>query len=95
MFRILKKYKLSGLRKIYTGLQYTMMKEAPGLAMYFGGFHVCMMDLFGEKDRENASIVSQVCSAFIAGLIYNLWGYPFDTMKTNVQSGKATVKSLI
>jgi hypothetical protein len=35
-----------------------------------------------------------VGSAFIAGLIYNLWGYPFDTMKTNVQSGKSTVKSL-
>lgn len=63
--------------------------------MYFGGFHVCMMDLFGEKDRENAKITSQVGSAFIAGLIYNLWGYPFDTMKTNVQSGKSTVKSLI
>lgn len=71
------------------------MKEAPGLGMYFGGFHVCMMDLFGEKDRQNAKITSQVGSAFIAGLIYNLWGYPFDTMKTNVQSGKATVKSLI
>jgi hypothetical protein len=47
MYHILKKYKLSGLRKIYTGLPYTMMKEGPGLAMYFGGFHVCMMDLFG------------------------------------------------
>jgi hypothetical protein len=51
MYHILKKYKLSGLRKIYTGLPFTMMKEGPGLAMYFGGFHVCMMDLFGEKDR--------------------------------------------
>jgi len=51
MFNIIKKYKLSGVRKIYTGLPYTMMKEGPGLAMYFGGFHVCMMDLFGEKVR--------------------------------------------
>lgn len=51
MYEILKKYKFSGLKKIYTGLPYTMMKEAPGLGMYFGGFHVCMMDLFGEKDR--------------------------------------------
>lgn len=47
MFNILKNDKLSGLRKVYTGLPYTMMKEGPGLAMYFGGFHVCMMDLFG------------------------------------------------
>lgn len=51
MFHILKKHKFSGLRKIYTGLPYTMMKEGPGLGMYFGGFHVCMMDLFGEKVR--------------------------------------------
>lgn len=95
MFHILRTHRLAGLRKIYTGLPYTMLKEAPGLGMYFGGFHVCMMDLFGEKDRENARLVSQVGSAFIAGLIYNLWGYPFDTIKTNVQSGKATLKSLI
>jgi hypothetical protein len=40
--------------------------------------------------------VSQVCSAFIAGLIYNLWGYPFDTFKTNLQSGKGiTVREMI
>ncbi len=95
MFHILKKYKLSGLKKIYTGLHYTMMKEGPGLAMCFGGFHVCMMDLFGEKDRENAKLSSQMGSSFIAGLIYNLWGYPFDTFKTNVQSGKASVRSMI
>jgi hypothetical protein len=26
----------------------------------------------------------------MTGLIYNIWGYPFDTMKTNIQSGKGT-----
>lgn len=37
-----------------------------------------------------------MCSAFIAGLIYNFWGYPFDTFKTNLQSGKdITVKQMI
>ncbi len=51
MIHILKKHKFSGLKKLYTGLHFTMMKEGPGLAMYFGGFHVCMMDLFKEKNR--------------------------------------------
>ncbi len=65
-----------------------MLKEAPGLGLYYGGFHICVMDLFKQKDRENASFGSQIGSAIIAGLIYNIWGYPFDTFKTNVQSGK-------
>ena len=69
MFHILRTHRLAGLRKIYTGLPYTMLKEAPGLGMYFGDFHVCMMDLFGEKDRENARLVGQVGSPFIIGLI--------------------------
>ena len=90
MIHILKKHKFSGLKKLYTGLPYTMMKEGPGLAIYFGGFHVFMMDIFGEKDRENAKFTSQIGSAFIAGLMYNLWGYPFDTFKTNLQFGKGT-----
>lgn len=96
MYDILSKYKISGLKKIYTGLQYTILKEGPGLGIYYGGFHICIMDLFKEKDRENAKFSSQVGSAFIAGLIYNLWAYPIDTFKTNVQSGKgSTVREMI
>lgn len=49
MVHILKKYKFSGLKKIYTGLQVTMFKEAPGLGLYYGGFHIFMMDIFKEK----------------------------------------------
>lgn len=95
MLHMLRTDKLAGLKKIYTGLPFSMLKESTGVALYFGGFHVCMMNVFGEKDRENASLWSQMGSAFTAGLIYNLWGYPIDTIKTNVQSGKATLKSLI
>lgn len=92
---ILKQQKLKGFYTIYTGLPYTMMKEGPGIAIYFGGFHVCMMDVFGQKDRQNAKLSSQIGSSFITSLMYNYWGYPFDTFKTNVQSGASTVKNLI
>lgn len=96
IYDIIRKYKLSGLRKIYTGLQYTMIKEGPGLGIYYGGFHICMMNFFKEKDRVNARLSSQVFSAFLAGLIYSIWAYPLDTMKTNVQSGKGvTVREMI
>lgn len=96
MYDIVRKYKISGLKKVYTGLQYTLLKECPGLGLYYGGFHICIMDLFKEKDREKAKFMSQVGSAFIAGIIYNLWAYPMDTFKTNVQSGKgSTVQEMI
>ena len=55
-----------------------------------------MRSVFQEKNREDALLSSQVGSAIFAGLIYNLWAYPFDTFKTNIQSGKCSdIKSMI
>lgn len=34
-------------------------------------------------------------SGGIAGIIYQLYTYPFDTVKTNIQSGKKTFKMLM
>lgn len=87
---------MQGVRKIYTGLQYTILREAFGLGIYYGGFHIFLRNVLGEKDRENAKFRNQVASAIFAGLIYNMWAYPFDTFKTNVQSGRyKTVSSMI
>lgn len=64
------------------------MREAFGLGIYYGGFHIFLRNVLGEKDREHAQFKNQVASAIFAGLIYNVWAYPFDTFKTNIQSGK-------
>ena len=51
LLEILKTEKIAGLRQIYTGLGYTILKEAPGLGLYYGGFHIFMQKLFNEVER--------------------------------------------
>lgn len=64
------------------------MREAFGLGIYYGGFHIFLRDVLHEEDRKSAKFKNQVASAIFAGCLYNLWAYPFDTFKTNIQSGK-------
>jgi hypothetical protein len=64
------------------------MREAFGLGLYYGGFHIFMRDVLQEKDRKTAKFKNQVIAAMFAGVLFNAWAYPFDTFKTNIQSGK-------
>ena len=88
MLDIVRQNKMAGIRQIYRGLTYTVLREAVGLGLYYGGFHITLMNLFKEGKRQEASFSSQVGSALLAGLVYNLWSYPIDTFKTNLQSGR-------
>lgn len=53
-----------------------------------------MSNIFKQK-RETAELWTQVVSGGIAGILYQLYSYPIDTIKTNIQSGKSSFKELI
>lgn len=95
MIRILKEEKLVGLRKIYTGLLYRMLISAPGSVIYYGGFQISLLRLCGEKSREASSTNSIFVSGLVAGLLYNLYAYPIDVIKTNLVTGKSNFANLI
>ena len=74
---------------MYTGLSWTILKELPGSALYYGGYHCIMREL--GQNRENPNIFYQLVVGGLAGVAYQLYTYPLDTIKTNVQSGHKTV----
>lgn len=62
--------------------------------MYYGGYYVTLTKIFNQP-RDEALLFFQILSGSVAGIIYQLYAYPFDTIKTNVQSGKKSFKEMI
>lgn len=94
MYQILKREKSGSLRILYQGLGLTILREIPGCILYYTGFYYFLEHIFLQK-RSSADITYQVLSGSIAGLLYQLYGYPFDTIKTNIQSGRRTLKETL
>lgn len=68
-----------------------MLKEIPGSAIYFGGFHIYLSTLLNGP-RHNATIFQQLLASGLAASTYLTFAYPFDTIKTNIQFGKTSFK---
>ena len=46
-------------------------------------------------DREKAPVWAQTSVGSLAGVLYQLWAFPLDMIKTNVQSGAKTASQMI
>ena len=50
--------------------------------------------LFKQK-RDNAATWAQILSGGLTGIMYQLYSYPIDTIKTNLQTGHKTFDEMI
>lgn len=82
------------MRKLYTGHPVTMIKESIGSTFYYGSYHITLTRVFKQK-REEASTWAQILAGGFAGIINQLYSYPLDTIKTNIQSGKKTWHEMV
>lgn len=62
---------------IFTGFKNTLIRESIGSSMYFGVYNSC-------RDKD----ISVFGSGGLAGIISCFLCYPFDTIKTRIQSGE-------
>lgn len=62
--------------------------------MYFGGFYIYISTL-SKGQRYEATLGQQLLASALAAVTYITFAYPFDTIKTNLQFGKYTLKQLI
>jgi hypothetical protein len=62
--------------------------------LYYGGYYVTLTKGFNQS-REDALLLIQVLCGSIAGVLYQLYSYPLDTIKTNIQSGKKTLDEMV
>ena len=94
IWQTIKNEKMEGIRKLYTGHRLTMAKETIGSAIYYGNFHIMLNKVCGEK-RETAHLYYQALCGSLSGIMYQLYSYPLDTIKTNLQSGRKSVCQML
>ena len=46
-------------------------------------------------EREKAPVWAQIGAGSLAGILYQILSFPFDTIKTNVQSGRKDFKTML
>ena len=47
------------------------------------------------QNRQNPNTLYQIGVGGLSGIIYQLYAYPLDTIKTNIQSGHKTFNELV
>lgn len=62
------------------------MRDLPGCYVYYCSYEGTL--LYFSPDRHDASISHYLAAGSAAGLGYWTYAYPFDTIKTKVQSGQ-------
>ena len=94
IFQAIWKERTAGIIKLYTGLGVTLTKESFGSALYYGGFHIMISKILA-YEREKAPVWAQIGAGSLAGILYQILSFPFDTIKTNVQSGRKDFKTML
>lgn len=69
---------------MYKGHIWTMLRDIPGMSLFYGGFHAGLYRLC--ENREEAKLGQQLIASSTAALAYAAFTYPVDTIKTNLQS---------
>ena len=84
IFNIINQERLNGVKKMYKGHLWTVLRDVPGMAVFYGGFHALLYRMC--QHREEAKLSQQLTASASAAMAYALFTYPVDTIKTNLQS---------
>lgn len=79
-------YRHEGIFGLYRGWNATVLREAPSIGMYFFTYKFCkeaLTEMQGLKEANNGAIM---LAGGVAGAMSWSLVYPFDVIKTNIQS---------
>eukprot|EP01041_Mallomonas_annulata_P000887 gene887-1721_t len=71
-----------GILGMWKGFLLTVLRDAPGLGLYFLSYEVCKSN----SPLGPSNIWTKFISGSMAGVSYWLYALPMDTMKTHIQS---------
>jgi solute carrier family 25 carnitine/acylcarnitine transporter 20/29 len=74
-----------GVRPLYTGLFATIMREAPGSAIYYSSYEIALRILTDNRKNEPRTI-DYLISGSLGGISYWTLSYPNDVIKTKMQT---------
>ena len=80
-----KTFATHGTSALFVGYTPMMMSRVVGLPFYFGSYHTAKQAMIGQGFSET-SIAVPMCSGVAAGIPFWCSNYPFDFIKTTVQS---------
>lgn len=84
---IKKIYRKDGARGFYRGFGTTVLREIPSYGVYFASYHVLSDMLLPQDARRDVPSASILVAGGMAGVFGWLSTYPFDVIKTRLQSG--------
>jgi solute carrier family 25 (mitochondrial carnitine/acylcarnitine transporter), member 20/29 len=79
-------YREGGMRKLYRGLQATIIRDVPGSIVYLGSYGILRSMLPQERGRPN--VYGALFAGGCAGVAQWLVVFPLDTIKTRRQIAK-------
>lgn len=82
----------SGLSTFYRGFHYTAIRECGGGAVWFGTYEFFCRKFRDGNAEGNLGHLQLMCAGAAAGVAYNVSFFPFDVMKSIVQTSKEQVK---
>eukprot|EP01089_Gocevia_fonbrunei_P004700 TRINITY_DN1473_c0_g1_i4.p1 TRINITY_DN1473_c0_g1~~TRINITY_DN1473_c0_g1_i4.p1 ORF type:complete len:295 (+),score=44.51 TRINITY_DN1473_c0_g1_i4:171-1055(+) len=75
-----------GLRGIFQGLSSTFLRNLPANAGYFGTYEAIRRYISGDTNNTTLAPLSVLVAGGIAGFSYWLCSYPFDVIKSRIQT---------
>ncbi|TPX56488.1 hypothetical protein PhCBS80983_g04515 [Powellomyces hirtus] len=79
-------YRTAGIRGYYRGLGCTLIRETPSYGAYFASYEMLCRMLVPEGDTNGQPSPTLLFAGGLAGVIAWLSTYPFDVIKTRLQS---------
>lgn len=84
-------YNQYGLKVFYRGYTNILIQESIGRGMYFYTYEGCKMLLTKETDAEQQPLATKIAAAAIAGCFSWFSIFPFDVVRTKLQSDSGGV----
>ncbi|KNC96212.1 uncharacterized protein SPPG_08365 [Spizellomyces punctatus DAOM BR117] len=87
-------YRTNGLRGFYRGLACTLWRETPSYGAYFASYEILCRMMLPEDAPTNEPSPKLLFAGGLAGVVAWLVTYPFDVVKTRLQSVEQETKPL-
>ncbi|EGG23022.1 mitochondrial substrate carrier family protein [Cavenderia fasciculata] len=81
-------YRANGLKGFYTGFSATLLRDVPGLGIYFSTYESLkhVFNVHGHHDLSGGGFIKVLLAGGLAGSVYNASTHCFDIAKTLIQT---------
>ena len=79
-------YKTAGIKGIFQGFPPLMIRDVPGIVVYFGSYEILLDLLIQRTSRGDAGPLASIFAGGLAGMLSWAATFPFDVIKSLMQA---------